>query len=67
MEETQYPHVMSAFQHRFKNRLTWLAVRLYKILWSLTNRFVFHVSSKYLINSCIVIFLLLGTDSSRIL
>ena len=62
--ETPCLRVVSAFWQRFKNRLTWLAVR---ILWSLTNCFVFHVSSKYLINSGIVIFLLLGAGSSRIL
>ena len=58
---------MRAVGQRAKSRLTWLAVRLYKILWSLTNYFVLHVSSKYLINSCIVIFPLLGAGSSRIL
>lgn len=35
--------------------------------WSLTKGFVCPVSSKYLINSCIVILLLLGAGSSRIL
>lgn len=35
--------------------------------WSSMKGFVFHVSSKYLIKSCIVILLLLGAGSSRIL
>lgn len=56
-------HVMSTFRQRFRNRLTWLAVR---ILRSLTDCFLFHVSSKYLINACNFL-LLLGAGSSRIL
>lgn len=60
-EDTPCRRVMSPFQQRFRNRLTWLAVR---ILWSLTDCFVFHVSSKYLINACNFL-LLLGAGSSR--
>lgn len=46
---------MSAFQQRFKNRLACVAIRLSSSQWSLTDS-VFHVCSKYLINSCIVPF-----------
>ena len=68
-EEGEDPELASdeSLGSEHKEQADLLAIRLYQILWSLTKCFVSHVSRKYLINSCTVIFWWVGAGSSRIL
>lgn len=60
-EMTQSRQVMrTLWLEVIKNRLICWPSGFIKILGSLTNCFVFHVSSKYLINYCTVMFVVVG-------